>query len=261
MGLFSAVTTTEPRPGTGDDRDDLRQRDQILYVKSFLLMRIFIGAIGVLLPTVLILGNFALEHGFSVRGSLSSYYHSGMRDIFVSSLCAIGVFLVAYKIAERNLDNSATVIAGISAIGVALFPTNRIKNINGEPIGDLTPLQNALGEGTTAFIHFSCALISMLALALVSVCFGIREAERRSHRPVRIRWDILHFACAGVIILALAMVGISKLTGILDEHSVLVGEAITLYAFGVSWFFKGFEIPVLAMPASPATAGPAVSKG
>lgn len=243
MGLLTPVTTTDPRPDPDGDRD------RLLYVKSFLLLRVFIGAIGVLLPTVLILGNAGLEHGFSVRGSLSSYYHSGMRDIFVSALCAAGVFLLAYKIAERNLDNTATFVAGIAAIGVAIFPTNRIMGENGKRIGDLTPLQNALGEGRTAWIHFTFAVISTVSLALVSVFFGVREAERRrAGHATRFRWDLLHYTCACVIVLSLVLIGLSKAFGVFDKHSVLVGEAVTLYAFGISWFFKGFERRVLALP-------------
>ena len=39
-----------------------------------------------------ILGGWATEF----QGSMSAYYHTGMRDIFVGTLCAIGVFLLIY---------------------------------------------------------------------------------------------------------------------------------------------------------------------
>ena len=61
---------------------------------SYLLMRVLIGVIAVLLPFVLILANWAIGHG--VQHSMSGYYYTPMRNIFVGALCAIGVFLVAY---------------------------------------------------------------------------------------------------------------------------------------------------------------------
>jgi hypothetical protein len=251
MGYLTTVDEVGPRPGSPNEHDS--ERERLLYVKSFLVMRLVVGAIGVALPTALILGHFWMQHGIEVRGSLSSYYHSGMRDVFVSALCATGVFLMAYKIAEKNLDNTVSFVAGLAAIGVAMFPTTRIKNEAGERLGELTPLQDNLGETVTASIHFGCALVSMVALAVMSWQFGKRERRRADQRaqhgkPHR-RWDRLHFTCAGAILGALAMVGLSKATGIFSGHSLLVGEAITLYAFGVSWFSKGFELPVLSKKA------------
>ena len=58
----------------------------------------------------------------SARSSLSAYYYSGARDLMVGTICAIGTFLLAYKVAERNLDNTLSVLAGLTVILVALFP-------------------------------------------------------------------------------------------------------------------------------------------
>ena len=57
------------------------------------------------------------------RGSLSVYYYSGMREVFVGTLAATGVFFVAYKVWERNLENLLSLVAGLSACLIALFPT------------------------------------------------------------------------------------------------------------------------------------------
>jgi hypothetical protein len=229
MSIFTPVTKTEPF--------DASDRDEVLYRKSFHLLRMIVGCIGVLLPIALLIGHFGLTYGLEVRGSLSSYYHSGMRDIFVSSMCAIGIFLVSYKIAERNLDNTATAIAGVAAIGVAIFPTNRIKSEAGEAIGPLTPLQDALGEHTTASVHFACACVTMVCLAVVSFYFGQRDTNVRRRR--------LHYTCAALMVLTLIVTGISSWLDLFGKHAVLIGEVITLWAFGVSWFSKGYERAVV----------------
>jgi hypothetical protein len=53
---------------------------------------------------------------------MSGYYYTGMHNIFVGALCALGVFLVAYN-GYDDLDRWITNIAGAAAIIVALFPT------------------------------------------------------------------------------------------------------------------------------------------
>src|SRR5438132_210540 len=76
-----------------------------LYVRSYLLIRTVVGVLGIALPLVLIVGeSFFLKGSAEVRGSLSAYYHSPMRDFFVGSLCVIGVLLITYMAARVNAD-------------------------------------------------------------------------------------------------------------------------------------------------------------
>lgn len=64
---------------------------------SYLFLRRAIGLIGALLPVVLPLG-YALSTGhWRLLASMSSYYYSDMRNVFVGSLCAVGVFLICYR--------------------------------------------------------------------------------------------------------------------------------------------------------------------
>ena len=90
-------------------------------IVSYMVLRRTVGWIGTLLPIVLPLGNALIFHA-SRPYSMSGYYYTGMRNIFVGALCALGVFLVAYN-GYDDVDRWITNIAGASAIGVALFPT------------------------------------------------------------------------------------------------------------------------------------------
>lgn len=221
----------------------------ILYIRSYLLIRTLVGLIGVALPTALLLGDSALPGNPLLRGSLSAYYHSGVRDVFVGSLCAIGVFLIAYRVFERNLDNLLGTSAGAGAILVALFPTGR------PPIGDIpqTPLQQALGEDFVKTVHFVGAALFITCCALVCLSFGRREGERgqdRANASGRARlsphtWMWIHRTCGWLIFAALAFVVLTNVVGRFDEHSLLYGEIFSIYAFGISWFLKGFEYNML----------------
>jgi len=90
-------------------------------VLSYLGLRKAVGIIGVALPFVLIIGKRLLE-GPGIQSSISSYYYTDMRDVFVGSLCAIGVFLMSCRGYDCR-DEIAGRLACFFAIGVALFPT------------------------------------------------------------------------------------------------------------------------------------------
>ncbi|GAA2611899.1 hypothetical protein GCM10010399_48480 [Dactylosporangium fulvum] len=117
MGYLDPQIEAPRRPSTAE----LGERsDRVLYLRSYLLMRAVIGFVGVALPFVLVLGDWALEHGsLLAKGSLSAYFYSGMRDVFVGCLCVTGVFLMTYKVFEHTLDNLLSSVAGVAALGVA----------------------------------------------------------------------------------------------------------------------------------------------
>jgi hypothetical protein len=63
-------------------------------------LRLWVGVMGIALPLVIGIGH-ALQVGEAVLlDSISGAYYTEMRDIFVGSLCAIGVFLICYRYAR-----------------------------------------------------------------------------------------------------------------------------------------------------------------
>jgi hypothetical protein len=228
--------------GPGDE-------DRRKYVGSFLVLRLLVGVVGFALPFVLVFGERLLPEA-RIRTSLSGYYYSGMRDVFVGSLCAIAVFLVTYMAFHYVWDNVLSTFAGVAALGVALFPT--------AGSGPLTPLQQWLGEGTVSNIHLGCAIAFILSLAAISFLFGYRESRKSGSTPRRrVVWGWLHRVCGVVIVLAVVAVVASQLSGWYVTYSVLWGEALAAVTFGVSWLAKGAEWRIL-LDRSPArsTAAP-----
>jgi hypothetical protein len=234
--LFTSETPTDPRP------DPVGDRFRSLYVRSYLAMRTLVGVIGVLLPIGLVLIDWLGFDEIAVRPSLSSSYYSGTRDMFVGSLAAISVFLVTYKIAEWSWDNLLSIVAGLSAAVVAIFPTER-------PAGSgiaLTPLQDGLGEGTARAVHYVAASVFILSLGAICVRFGQREGSRRRRATKQGPefWQWFHWTCAGVIALAVVFIVVSEIADAPKDH-LFWGESISVFAFGASWFAKGFELDVL----------------
>lgn len=224
--------TVEPRP---DDRDTSR------YVRSYLLMRIFIGALGVALPFLVVLLDRLLFDGDPFpRDSLSTYYYSGVGDLFVGALCAIGVFLIGYKVASRTLDNTLSFVAGAAALVVALFPTGLPKDVAE------TPLQDLFGESVVAGFHLVAAAAFLVSLGVICYFFGVREGARepREGRRSPAFWRWYHWLCAGAIGAALLWIVVTGLAG-WPGASLLVGEAVAVWAFGASWLMKGLELDIL----------------
>lgn len=217
------------------------------YLRCYLWLRVLIGLLGILLPVVLLAGDGLLLAGpFAARGSLSAYYHSGMRDIFVGFLFAIGVFLLTYKAFEVDLENLLSALAGLAALVVAVFPTDRPAQVKAS--SPETPLQEALGEGAVATVHYTAAAFLIVSLGVISVFFGIREGRRRARAgnwpPLAWRW--FHWVCAIAIAGACLYIVLANSAHVLDDnYSLLIGETVAVVAFGVSWLAKGSELDML----------------
>jgi hypothetical protein len=234
-GFLKPVTRPEPRPA---DPQTVEAR----YVRSYLILRMFVGLLGVALPFVLVLVDKVAFHGSPFpRGSLSAYYYSGMREVFVGTLSAIGVFLIAYKVAERNLDNTLSAVAGFAALVIPVFPTRRPSHTI-----QLTPLQDLLGESVVKEIHFIASVVFLASLAVMSFFFGKREGARPPREGARSPkfWQWFHWTCAGLIAAALAWMGVTALVGG-PSRSVLIGQTVSAWAFGASWLMKGLELDML----------------
>src|SRR5215510_8115997 len=94
------------------------------FIISFQTLRKAIGYLGISMPIIVRLGAYYFE-GIPSNESISAYYYTVMRDVFVGTLFAIGVFLFCYR-GPNTQDNVLTNIAGACAVAIGLFPTEPI---------------------------------------------------------------------------------------------------------------------------------------
>lgn len=161
------------------------------FIESYLWMRMAIGLLGVLLPVLLVLVDWwFVDNHRPIRGSMSAYYHSAARDVFVGGLIATGLFLITYMSAKkRTYDYVLSTTVGFLVIVVALLPTARTGNDLGvdkfKPSGETCdkyagpPLCNGFqkewGESVVRNIHQGSACMFVVLLALLCVVFALRE--------------------------------------------------------------------------------------
>src|SRR6478752_5345635 len=191
---------------------------------SYLGIRRAIGVIGIALPFVLLIGAWALD-GLGVQGSISDYY-SVMRNVFVGSMVANGVFFLSYRYARA--DAALAALIGLAAIGVALFPTTPVLP---------TPGQIALGA-----VHFVSATIFFLALAGFSFFIFTRTDPSRPMTPEKRKRNVLYRVSGILIVVCMALIALVNLlpTDAIDDlQPVFWLETVASVSFGVSWLVKG----------------------
>lgn len=211
-------------------------------VISYLQLRKIVGWIGMLLPFVLMIGNWAVSN--ARPDSMSGYYYTPMRNVFVGSLCALGVFLIAYN-GYDEVDRWITNIAGFCAVCVAFNPT--------KPSGPLTTRQEVVGD-----VHVFFAICTFTALGLMALRFAKREQTPDGQnivgqvrhglgfaRPAATtsRHEIVTYRVCGFVILTCVLFAV--LSNFLPPSVnaswpvLFILEATAVCAFGVSWFVKG----------------------
>lgn len=199
---------------------------------SYLALRKAIGILGILLPFVLAFGVRVIFKS-ETPDTISGFYYTGMGDVFVGTLCAIGVFLLSYKGYERR-DDLAGDFACVFAVGVALFPTT--------PPSDPSALERAIGAS-----HLVFAALFFVTLAYFSLCLFTKTGEETPTRR-KIMRNRIYVGCGCTIVAAIVLIAaISLLPEQLEEtlrayNPVFWLEAMAVVAFGLSWLTKGEAI-------------------
>lgn len=223
-----------------------RSRDRNELIVSYLFLRQVVGWIGTLLPIVLLVGN-AISSTAPRPDSMSGYYYTDMRNIFVGTLCALGVFLVAYR-GYDDVDESITNVAGLAAIGVAFCPTKpavctaAAGACPATSVTHLSTSQQLVGD-----VHLVLAATTLIALGLMALRFakqGHGEPGGGS-QPNSAAENAIYRASGGTILACVILAVLSNLLSASVKANwplLFIFEAIAIFAFGVSWFVKGRTI-------------------
>lgn len=236
------------------------QEEHNALVISFLAVRQTLGWLGLFLPVALLA--YASLPGHRLEDSISDFYYTGMGDVFVGTLCAIGVFLLSYTgyeplPGERLSDKWLARTAGAAAILVALFPVRHpdYPFCTGNP-----PICLQLGfAGHSEIIHYVAAGTFFLCLALFSL-FQFTRGERGTDG--RLRWSVkatIYVLCGTAILANLvALVPYYRAdpaarAAAADRHYLFWVETVAVLAFSISWLTKGKALAGLVAMARKAT--------
>ena len=201
-------------------------------VLSYLALRKAVGTIGFALPFVLAFGNMILLKRLVIESSISSYYYTGMGNVFVGSLFAIGVFLMSTRGYDRK-DEIAGRLACAFAIGVALFPTT--------PDMGVTPRDKLIGT-----LHLSFAALLFLTLAYFSLALFTKTAPDKTPTRRKLQRNTVYRVCGYTILASIFLMFVVALPAVKTVVERLTPvfwlESLAVVAFGVSWLTKGETI-------------------
>jgi hypothetical protein len=199
-------------------------RDHIL--KTYTLLRVGMAGIGIFFPLVLWL--VGLIVGVQLQGSISAYYHTPMRNVFVGSLFAIGAFLYLYK-GVTTRENIVLNFAGVFAVLVALLPPGAPPNLECETF-------------TAAYLHGISAILFFGAITYTCFVTAPETLPMVENESRRERFAFLYKLCGiGMIVLPLLS---ALLLYLLNETNSIVYfvELLAIWAFSAYWIIKTIEI-------------------
>jgi hypothetical protein len=226
-----------PPPGAPNAQQGSAQNPPDQYVLSYLTMRKAVGIIGCALPFVLALGKLLTDCP-GLQSSISMYYYTDMRNVFVGSLCAIGIFMMSTRGYDWR-DQLAGILASIFAFGVALCPTT--------PECDATCRQKVIGG-----MHLGFALMLFGTLAFFSLWLFTRTDPARGPMTKRKKtrnkvYRICGWTIVGCIILMIGAVTVVHFIPTLKPSfdwakPIFWLESVAVIVFGISWLVKGETI-------------------
>jgi hypothetical protein len=238
------------QPGPAGGAGSLWGNQDVQTVKD---LRLGVGVIGILLPIALIAGNRIMGDKVIIPASMSGSYYTSTRNLFVGSLCALGVFLIFYR--HTMLQDLCTSFAGVCAVIVAFSPT--------------APTPPNTEPAWINYLHHSAAGVLIFTLGVFCLVVFTEYDRLPAAKPrsmadrladwvsrltawLKGAWESLRqgkgsslYLICGVLVLISGALGVY--TGLWPTSwstgwpSLYLFEAIAVFSFGVAWIAAGLE--------------------
>lgn len=230
-------------------------------VISYHSMRQSIGWLGLSLPFLLLVGNYIINEynllnndtfvmtqcnvytaDTSFKSSISHYYYTTVGGLFTGVLSAVALFMFSYRgYPQRDeeivpSDSFMTNLAGICALGVAIFPASSYSCLPDN-------VRTYISSETIGYIHYMFAGFFFITLSLISI-FNFRRTAKvedfgkmPSHNFYKY-CGIVMLVCISLILIY--SVWLENDYPELDSYNItFILETFALIAFGLSWLKKG----------------------
>lgn len=211
-------------------------------------LRLGIGAIGLGLPFALLLGVQLAD--VPMENSISEFFFSELREVFVGAAAGVGLFLLAYEgyppqPKEILTDRRVSGLAGASVLIMAFVPTLCSRGACAYPPTLFDRLIPTTADGTQAVIHLIAAGVFLFSLGIMSQRLFTRCA-RPSTSLFKQRRNLCYRIFGWVIFAMVGVIGVMKLgfsdIGLrwdMQWHFTFWAESVAVWAFGLSWLLKG----------------------
>ena len=217
-------------------------------MSTVLRLRRAIGAIGLTLPFVLLANVYLFD--VPMQESISDFFYTELREVFVSAAAGVGLFLVAYEGYCREpeeilSDRMVSTISGVAVFTTAFIPTLCDRENCYQPLALFDRLIPPSMDQIQQNIHFSAAGLFLIFMGITSIRLFTRcsVADYGSHKKRR---NQCYRGFGWTIIAMVILIGVVKI--FLPEHGKIWdanwsftfwAESVALWALGLSWLLKG----------------------
>jgi len=199
-----------------------------------------VGWIALLMPIAVRVLAFAFERIFTTN-SISAYYYTDLRDVFVGSLVVGGLLLAFFRTDDRK-DRWIAVVAGLSAIGIGLFPMDIAAGVLTSPDtanpDSEAKLVQALRDGTHGPLGYHFVFVgAFFLLTFYLVTFRFRANTPPNPTDQKRQRNGVYLVCGALMGLAFIWIGILWHLG--KQSSIFWPETLAVMAFAAAWLVKG----------------------
>lgn len=223
--------------------------------QAYARIRKAVGYCGFVIPLSCLVLSLLADCPLFILPSISQYYYTGIGDLFVGALFAMGLFLMLYRsvfeeVRLRRQENRITNLAGLLAWVVAFFPTRpeveecHFIAFKGQRYEDAL--------GFWRHLHLPAAGLMIVLFGVISFVYFPRHWQSgRSdslNKALYRRCALIIFVSMGVLVLYFAdsvFLDGRYLRWTEDFRIVFVLECVAVWSFAVSWLQKGRALEAL----------------
>lgn len=224
--------------------------DQNLVLSDMCSLRRLVGILGMALPELLYVGlQIASEQSLPLA-SISHYYYTRVGSILVIVVSLLAIFLIVYK-GKEPVDFWLSLVAGVFALALLLFPTSNISDVCCDPIKTYSVTKLPVSPFRENF-HYISAGIFLGCLAGMSLfLFTKTNKPRGSEGNAKRARNRIYMGCGLLMILAILVILLDFLSTTFHvtiliphdwyeaNHLTFWAETVAVESFGFSWLIKG----------------------
>lgn len=220
------------------------------FVKTYFSLRVALGILALMLPSALWIGGYLLQ-GLPLQPSISAYYHSDVRDVFVGVLWAMGLGLIAYKGFSRREDWALN-LGGVLAFCIAFFPmypADALVCILPDCAGGSCAILSAPYDHTAqvlinAKLHFPSAIGFYIVIGFVMLFCShqtLHLVPVRERRWYLVAYPVLGMAFIGSMVAVFVILSFFAYNDHCQDLRVIGVEVAGIVPFAIYWFVKTVE--------------------
>jgi hypothetical protein len=206
------------------------------YVISYLDFRRLVGWVAIALPFAVLIGGKVFER-IPILDSISQYYYTSMRDVFVGLLCAVGVFLLFFRGVSKQ-DVILAITVGAAVICIALAPMD-------PKYSDVITARFPAFNDTVCYVNRGPLKfhdpVSAVFFGLISymVIFRFPLTKEESITPQKKWRNLIYVVCGVSMAVCVVLIAIQ----LKRDGSIFWLEEIAIGMFGIAWLAKGQQWP------------------